>query len=209
MQPKPMKRKALPAGSRLVLQDGKLVRISPQSHGGRLVRRSPLSPSGKLVRRSPLSPGGNPVRRVAPGKKRVAAARPPKPKRRRVLQPRPLARPAAQTSHGPKIVRQAMRHFREIYSKRDGSYFVHDMFTESGLPYPYTATRYFPPHPYFVQVSTPLEGDVVVYAEHMGIYMGGNKMISAEPGPEAVHITATSDYLNFLGYYRWFQDYRR
>jgi hypothetical protein len=119
-----------------------------------------------------------------------------------------LARSAAasNTRHGPQIVRQAQHHMSEIFARRDSSYFVHLVFTECGLAFTYTAIRYWPPHPWFVRVRNPLPGDIALYAEQMGIYAGQGKMIIAEPGPEKVTVAAVTGFLNFVGYFRWYQD---
>ena len=98
---------------------------------------------------------------------------------------------------------------REIYTQRDCAYFVHQVFTECGLVFPSTPTRYFPPMNYFVQVKTPLAGDIVVYAEHMGIYAQPNKMIIADPAGQQVTVALVNSFLNFHAYYRWYQDARR
>jgi cell wall-associated NlpC family hydrolase len=147
-----------------------------------------------------------PSRRSVTGKKRAAASRPLK-KRRRIVR-RPVVRRAAAitTKHGPLIVRHAARHIGEIFSQRDCSHFIHLIFTECGLVYPHTSTRYFPPINYFTQVKTPLAGDIVLYAEHMGIYAPTNKIIIADPAAQQILVSTTASFLNFKGYYRWYQD---
>jgi hypothetical protein len=150
------------------------------------------------------------VVRTTSGLRKVVPVRRPAAKRRVVSRPqvrRPAAVPA--TAHGLTIVRQAMRHLGEIYAQRDCANFIHEVFTECGLVYPDTPTRYFPPFSYFLQVKTPLTGDIVLYAEHMAIYASNGKIIIADPASQLVQASTVSSFLNFKGYYRWFQDYRR
>ena len=152
------------------------------------------------------------VRRTAaskPVKRRTAASRPVKRPRRAVPRPKPRVAPVPQTAHGPMIVKRAISHLKEIYMQRDCAHFVHQIFTECGLIFPETPTRYFPPMSYFVPVKTPLAGDVVVYADHMGIYARDNKIIIADPGPQLVTVAMVNSFLNFGGFYRWYQDARR
>lgn len=145
------------------------------------------------------------VKRAA-GVKRTTPSRPLK-KRRRVVR-RPVVRRAAApaTKHGPKIVKQAAHHLGEIFAQRDSAHFVHQVFFECGLIYPQTSTRYFPPISYFHPVKTPLAGDIVLYAEHMGIYALNNKIVLADPAAQLVLVSTTASFLNFKGYYRWYQD---
>jgi hypothetical protein len=150
-------------------------------------------------------------RRSIPGRKQTVRSRPLKKRRRILPRPKPGSTSAVpiRTAHGPLIVRQAIRHLGELFSQRDSSHFVHEIFTECGLVYPHTITRYFPPINYFTRVNTPLAGDVVVYAEHMGIYAQNNKFILADPAEQQVLVSTTSSFLNFVGYYRWYQDLKK
>jgi hypothetical protein len=150
-------------------------------------------------------------RRSIPGRKKAVLSRPLK-KRRRIV-PRPKLRSTSaaviRTAHGPSVVRQAIRHIGEIFSQRDSSHFVHQIFTECGLAYPHTVSRYFPPSSYFKRVNTPLAGDIVLYAEHMGIYAQNNKIILADPASQQVLVSTISSFLNLVGYYRWYQDLKK
>jgi len=151
-----------------------------------------------------------PRRRIS-GIKKTTPSRPLK-KRRRVLA-RPKVRSTSsavlRTAHGPSVVNQALRHIEEIFAQRDSSHFVHQVFFECGLVYPHTVSRYFPPTGYFIQVKTPLAGDVVLYAGEMGIYGLNNKIIIADPGEQRILVSSISSYLNFIGCYRWYQDVKK
>jgi RHS repeat-associated protein len=84
----------------------------------------------------------------------------------------------------------------------DCSHLVYQVYNESSFPYPYAQTKNFPPSDKFKSVSSPQEGDVILYSKHMGIYTGG-KIISAQSGAGKVMLGEISWFKSFVGYYRY------
>jgi cell wall-associated NlpC family hydrolase len=86
----------------------------------------------------------------------------------------------------------------------DCSHFVHEVYQEAGLPYPYAETGKFEQKAgsYFEKVTTPAEGDIVLYEGHMGIYTKG-QIISARSGLGRVDYGQLNYFEHFRGYYRY------
>lgn len=120
---------------------------------------------------------------------------------------------------GEEIVNVAASHLGEPYSLHDCTHFVHLVYQECGLEYPYINTKYLQKTHYFQQISRPKAGDIVLLGkhepgskelvpQHVGIYTRGDKIISAQSGEGKV-LENTIPYFRFqlklLGYYRWYQ----
>ncbi|MCM2357750.1 MAG: DUF6531 domain-containing protein [Geobacteraceae bacterium] len=84
----------------------------------------------------------------------------------------------------------------------DCSHLVWRVYDEAGFAYSYRTTGGFPPSGKFQAVSSPQEGDVVLYNGHMGIYTNG-KLISARSGLGRVDYSPLSWYGPIRGYYRY------
>jgi RHS repeat-associated protein len=97
-------------------------------------------------------------------------------------------------------------------SGTDCSGLVWLVYREAGYPYPYRTTYYFSEltnefqidnkKAKFQFVSTPQEGDVVLFKRHMGIYSNG-KVISARVSIKRVDWGELYYFGSILGYYRY------
>jgi len=91
----------------------------------------------------------------------------------------------------------------------DCSHFVSAVYRQAGFDYGYAQTNEFPPGDKFNPVSTPQEGDVVLFYHpihqgHMGIYTNGQH-ISARSGKNTrrVDYGRLIDFGQIVGYYRF------
>lgn len=90
----------------------------------------------------------------------------------------------------------------------DCSHLVSAVYDQAGFPYSYRMTSNFPPPDNFKKVTSPQEGDIVLYSGHMGIYTAG-KIISAQgtpQKPDQVRIGELSWFSTMKGYYRYDKD---
>jgi cell wall-associated NlpC family hydrolase len=94
----------------------------------------------------------------------------------------------------------------------DCSHLVHAIYHEAGFEYPYADTSHFPPPGFFTPISEdddPENGDVILFAAHMGIYCDRNDdnvLISAqgsETKPGKVQCGNPSWFGTFKGAYTW------
>jgi len=92
----------------------------------------------------------------------------------------------------------------------DCSFLVYLIYSENGLFYPYYTTIEFVGNPYFYEVLSPLEGDVVIWpGHHMGIYIPdppipGNHLYSATSSG-GVRYTTYDYWVNLYGNPRFFR----
>ena len=151
----------------------------------------------------PLSLGGcleSSPPRVAPPLPLVSSQRPPSPLGDRVIR-------VAQSWLGTPYRRGSENKGPD--GGVDCSHLVHSVYREAGLDYPYVDSHAFPPPGYFVKLPDNAqgeEGDVVLFAGHMGILLSKELVISAQGSPSKpgkVQVGSDDWFGKKLGVFRW------